>query len=187
MGRNSGEVSEIVLGMVPARRPRLCRWRLKVKGSKVPRSKVPAAEALMNVVARIVVVGLFTAAPAVAQEAAPAPVTTSAADARPAPSIKVDELPISIARIQRRLAQLPATTTEENHGLRLNYYIEVVGKAPPIDVLRGFDVNSGPVPFSAPTHQDFVRFVTPQEFSTPPFDLSAVMSWLAQRFGKSPR
>lgn len=140
----------------------------------------------MNVVATVVL-GFITAGSAVAQEVAPAPVATSAADARPAPSIEVDELPISIARIQRKLAQLPATTTEDNHGLRLNYYIEVVGKAPPIDVLRDFDVNSGPVPFSAPTHQDFLSFVTPQEFSTPPFDLSALMSWLAQRFGKSPR
>jgi hypothetical protein len=141
----------------------------------------------MNVVATIVVLGFMTAGSVVAQEVAPAPVATTTADAQPAPPIKVDDLPISIARIQRKLAQLPATTTEENHGLRLNYYIEVVGKAPPIDVLRGFDVNSGPVPLSAPTHQDFLRFVTPQEFSTPPFDLSALMSWLAQRFGKSPR
>ena len=141
----------------------------------------------MRPAAAIALLGLFGPGPAVAQDGQEAkPAATAGATHAVAP-IRAEDLPISVARIQRKLAQLPASTAEANHGLRLNYYIEVVGKAPPIDILKNFNVKSGPVPFSAPTHRDFLNFVTPQEFRAPPFDLSALIAWLAQRHGKSPR
>lgn len=106
--------------------------------------------------------------------------------AAPVPPIKAEDLPISITRIQQKLVQLPRST-EYTHGLKLEYYIEVIGKAPQVDFFSNFNVKSGPVPFTPPTHQDFLNAVTPQEFRTPPVDLSALMAWLAQRFGKTPR
>ena len=104
----------------------------------------------------------------------------------PVSPIKAEDLPISITRIRQKLVQLPRST-EATHGLKLEYYIEVIGKAPQVDFFTNFDVNSGPAPFSPPTHQDFLNVVTPQGFRTPPVDFSALMAWLAQRFGKTPR
>ncbi len=73
-------------------------------------------------------------------------------------------------------------------GLKLEYYIEVYGTAPKLDLFADFDLRAGPVPFSPPTHQDFLDVVTPQGFRTPAMDLNALVAWLAQRLGsKTPR
>ncbi|MBI3047585.1 MAG: hypothetical protein HYY76_04675, partial [Acidobacteria bacterium] len=74
---------------------------------------------------------------------------------------------------------------EERDGLNLRYTVEVYGQAPPI-VLFGPEANleSGPVPYGAPTHRDMIEHVTPREFRAPAADLSALIRWLAERAHK---
>ncbi|MBI1875385.1 MAG: hypothetical protein HYZ58_10700 [Acidobacteria bacterium] len=113
---------------------------------------------------------LLVAAPAAAQEP-PAQNT----------KLDVDELPISIDRIQRKLAQAPSSSQS---ALKLEFYVEVVGRAPRIDVFGSFDVRNGPVPRAGVTHRDFLDLVTPQEFRSPPMDLTAFLTWLTEKLNK---
>jgi hypothetical protein len=85
---------------------------------------------------------------------------------------------MSLERIQKKLAERPASA--DTGPLRLEYYIEVYGKAPPVNFLENFDVMAGPVPRSAPTHQDILDVVTPEGFSPAP-DFAAFFQWLRQK------
>ena len=83
--------------------------------------------------------------------------------------LPAEELPASLERIQRKLAQVgPA----QSSLLRLDYYVEVYGRAPKINVLQDFDVHSGPVPYGAPTHAELLGLILPPESRTPPLLLS---------------
>jgi hypothetical protein len=92
------------------------------------------------------------------------------------------ELPVSVERIRRKLAQAPPSKTS---GLRLEYYVEVYGRSPHIDLFTDFDPTAGAVQYGSPTHQEFLDLVTPQEFKSPPADLLtpalALMKWLAEK------
>ena len=78
--------------------------------------------------------------------------------------LPAEELPASLERIKRKQAQVgPA----QSSLLRLDYYVEVYGRAPKIDVLQDFDVHSGPVPYGAPTHAGLLGLIPP-ESRTPP-------------------
>jgi hypothetical protein len=97
------------------------------------------------------------------------------------------ELPVSVQRIRRKLAQQPATKTD---GLRLDYYVEVYGRYSKIDLFTDIDTTSGAVQYGSPTHAEFLNLVTPQEFKSPPADLMtptiALMKWLAEKARKKP-
>jgi hypothetical protein len=92
------------------------------------------------------------------------------------------ELPVSLERIRRKLAQAPSSRTK---GLKLEYYVEVYGKSPQMDLLADFNPTTGAVQYGSPTHQEFLDLVTPQEFKSPPADLLtpaiALMKWLADK------
>ena len=94
--------------------------------------------------------------------------------------LPAEELPVSLARIRRKLAQAPPS-----HALllRLDVYVEVVGKARVFHIFEGFDLHAGPVPYGAPTHSDMIRHVTPQEFRTPGMSFAPVLAlikWLSR-------
>ena len=72
------------------------------------------------------------------------------------------ELPVSLERVRRKLDRLPSSQGERNL-LRLNYYIEVYGRAPDLDLLKGFDIHDGPVPYSF-THSELLAVTTPRHF-----------------------
>ena len=94
--------------------------------------------------------------------------------------LRAEELPVSLERIRRKLAQAPPSYTSL---LRLDVYVEVVGKAPEFNIFEGFDLHAGPVPYGAPTHSDMIRHVTPEEFRTPGISLAPVMAlikWLSR-------
>ena len=118
--------------------------------------------------------GLFGATP----QATAQTDSTHAAPKQAAGSPSTAKLPVSVERIQKKLAELPPTVTDK---LKLEYYIEVYGKAPPPDFLQNFNVKSGPVPSSAPTHQDLLDVVTPQGFRTPAPNISAFIEWLRRK------
>ena len=94
--------------------------------------------------------------------------------------LPAEELPVSLERIKRKLAHLgPA----QSSLLRLDYYVEVYGRAPKIDVLQAFDVHSGPVAYGAPTHAELLSLILPAESRTPLLLLSPgidIIGWLLE-------
>jgi hypothetical protein len=124
------------------------------------------------------VVGLVAGiAPAAAQQV---PEPPPAADAA-APTIDVTRLGLDLARINRQLRQ--AAAREQRDGLNLRYIIDVYGRAPRIDVLdpKRDNLVYGPVPYGAPTHQQMLDVMTPQEFRAPVADFSSIIRWLSDK------
>ena len=126
-----------------------------------------------------------TAGPAGAQTA-PAEERASPAEPRPVESSKeaaavdVSQLPVSIERLQRHLRR--SAIRDESVGLNLRYIIDVFGQAPPIVFLPpDSNLEFGPVPYGAPTHADFLKHITPQEYRAPAADFGALFRWLADR------
>ncbi len=108
---------------------------------------------------------------------------TSADVSRPAIPVDVSRLPIDLAKITRELRQ--TQSTESRNGLHIRYTIDVYGAAPRIEFFTKEDnLQTGPVPYGAPTHGEMIYHVTPQEFSAPIADFSALLRWLADRSNK---
>ncbi len=95
--------------------------------------------------------------------------------------LRAEELPVSLARIRRKLAQAPPSHASL---LRLDVYVEVVGKAPAFHIFEGVDLQAGPVPYGAPTHSDLIRHVTPEEFRSPSVPLVAPVMALIKWFSR---
>ena len=118
---------------------------------------------------------LAAAAPAWAQEAqppTPPPETTT---------IDATKLGVSLSRIQKGLKVAESREQRKDDGLRLEFNIHVVGTAPRIDVIpEGENLVFGPVPGTAPSHPQFLEFVTPQIYRTPTMPVSALAVWAAQ-------
>ncbi len=121
--------------------------------------------------------------PAWAQDSAPAP--AAAADSQ----IDATKLGVSLARIQKGLRVTESREKEKQPGaaLRLEFQIQVYGSAPKIEVLKGIDLFNGPVPGSAPTHRQFIDFVTPQIYRTPGLPISALAGWAATQLWQKSR
>ena len=114
--------------------------------------------------------------PALAQETQPPPQPHSAAEIYIDPT----KLGISLERIQKGLRIAEAREQRKEDGLRLEYNVQVFGAAPRIDVLSGFDLFNGQVPGSAPTHREFIEYVTPQIYRTPTMPVSAFAAMAAK-------
>ena len=119
---------------------------------------------------------LSWSAPAWAQDAQPEPPPTSDTQ------IDATKLGVSLERIQRglRVTELREKATLSG-ALHLEFEVQVYGVAPKIEVLKGLDLFNGPVPGSAPSHQQFRDFVTPVIYRTPGLPLSAGLFWLASQ------
>jgi len=90
-----------------------------------------------------------TPAPAPAVQAAPAAETP----------INIDDLPVSVGRIQRALAGPPPIKLTEEHPV---FRLEVFGRKETIEDILGERFWIGPVPYGGMTHADFLGMVTPQ-------------------------
>ena len=115
---------------------------------------------------------------AYAQASAPDPPAAEATREAPAP-VDPAKLGVSLERIRIQLAAKPAT---KSSGLKIQETIEVVGVAPKIELWNPDTAKlaTGPVPWGAPTHRDFIDLVTPKEFKTYPMDMNALLQWLMQ-------
>ncbi|MBI2833148.1 MAG: hypothetical protein HYX76_01815 [Acidobacteria bacterium] len=102
--------------------------------------------------------------------------------------IRTEALGISVDRIRRKLAQTPPREISTVNGLRIEYYIDVYGKPYTLDVLKGFDLQTGAVQYGPPTHTEFLNLVTPQEFRAPAADMLTpamlLLQWLAKKAQK---
>jgi hypothetical protein len=108
---------------------------------------------------------------------------TSADVSRVAIPVDVNRLPIDLAKITRQLRQ--TQSTELPNGLHIRYTIDVYGAAPRIEFFTKEDnLQTGPVPYGAPTHGEMIYQVTPQEFRAPIADFGALIRWLGDRGNK---
>jgi hypothetical protein len=103
---------------------------------------------------------------------------------KPAEStVDVSRLPINLDRIQRQLRQ--STVRDESDGLRLRYVVDVFGQAPRVELFGGLEnALTGPAPYGAPTHQDMLNIMTPQEFSAPAANFGNLFRWLSDKAKK---
>ena len=104
------------------------------------------------------------------------------ADSKPeaTPQVDASKLGVSLSRIKRELAQAEAAASVPEDGrLKFSFTVEVVGSAPKINILEGFSV-TGAIPYGAPTHQEVLDVLTPQEFRSPVIPFSAIAFWAAK-------
>ena len=97
-------------------------------------------------------------------------------------TIDATKLGVSLSRIQKGLRTVESKEKTIGEGLRLDISIQVFGTSPKVEIFKGVDLFSGPVPGSAPTHQEFMQFVTPQIYRTPGVPISVLAAWAAQWF-----
>ena len=98
-------------------------------------------------------------------------------------SVDVKRLPIDLAKVTRDLKQSAAT--ESRSGLNLRYRVDVYGQAPRIEIFTKQDnLAYGPAPHGAPTHQEMIDHVTPQEYRAPSADIGNLIRWLSERSKK---
>lgn len=109
------------------------------------------------------------AAGAARSEAQPPRATPKKAEPPPP---DIDALGVSFDRIRREMRQLPPSTVKSL--LKLEYYVEVRGVAPPILLFKPGELTTGPVPYGAPTHSDILALFTPIEFRAPAAPISSL-------------
>jgi hypothetical protein len=104
----------------------------------------------------------------------------AAGQQKPATSVDVDRLPVDVSKIQKELQR--QADVEERDGLNLRYSLHVYGVAPRLQFFSEEDnLATGPVPWGAPTHQEIINHITPQEYRAPFADFGALFRWLADR------
>ena len=100
--------------------------------------------------------GLAATAAASAQEPGADPAVTA---------VNPSELPVSLDRIKRRMAAIRDTEQEGRRDLlNLSYYVDVYARAPAIELLGNFDLDSESVSYGAPTHVEMLEVMTPREW-----------------------
>ena len=98
----------------------------------------------MRVLALLVVIGSL-AAPGYAQDAQPA--------AEPETPIDATKLGVSLSRIQRGLFIAESRDKKDGDAVRLQFNVQVYGRAPTIEVLKGVDLSNGAVPGTSPLNR----------------------------------
>lgn len=128
---------------------------------------------------------LFAAVIIVLSWAAPTGAGQGTSAPQPDTPINVDRLPIDLKRIQKELRLVEER--DDRDALHLRYRLEIYGVAPPLDLFSPeANLLNGPVPYGAPTHQEILNLVTPQEYRSPPMDISNLLRWLSDRNKKKP-
>ena len=110
--------------------------------------------------------------------AAPAAMAAQEPDAEPAvAAMDPGALPVSLDRIRQRLE----TTAEAQEGrrdlLELSFYIDVYARAPAIELLRNFDLDSESVSYGAPTHLEMLEAATPREWRPRAISTGNLFGW----------
>lgn len=99
------------------------------------------------------------------------------------PAIDVSKLPLDLRRIERELER--SRDREEFANGRLRTFVDVFGRAPRVEFFAPDEnLSTGPVPWGAPTHQQMLDIMTPQEFRAPAMDFAAFLRWLQDKTKK---
>jgi hypothetical protein len=124
---------------------------------------------------------LFSLTQAAGLSAQTTPDSQVASETAPQPTVDVSQLPINLNRIQRQLQQ-QSTVRDESDGLRLRYIVDVYAQAPRIELFGNRDFSlTGPAPYGAPTHNDILQMITPQEHRAPAANFGNLFRWLADK------
>jgi hypothetical protein len=75
-------------------------------------------------------------------------------------TVAPDELPVSLDRIQRALANTPMLRFDDKD--KPVFRVEIFGEQPTIEDILGPDFAKGPVKYGSMTHQEFLKMVTPE-------------------------
>lgn len=114
--------------------------------------------------------GMGLAVPAVAGAQEPeAPSTVETVDA--------SRLPVSLERIKRRMAAAEHTREGRRGLLDLNFYVDVYARAPAIELLRDFDLDSENVSYGSPTHREMLEAATPREWRPRAISTGNLFGW----------
>lgn len=76
-------------------------------------------------------------------------------------TLKAEDLPVDIDRIQQALSNTPRLRFDQND--KPVFRLQVFGEKPTIDDILGPDWAKGPVKYGAMTHQEFLNMVTPKD------------------------
>jgi hypothetical protein len=112
-----------------------------------------------------VVVAFLVAVAGAARAGAQQPSTPAQPQAQPQVQVPSAEsqfrvLGVSLDRIRRQLRESPPTMTAS--VMKLQYHIEVIGKMPPIEILKGFNIDKrSAVPYGGMTHSEFLKITAP--------------------------
>ncbi|HET7218592.1 MAG TPA: hypothetical protein VFJ02_11115 [Vicinamibacterales bacterium] len=109
----------------------------------------------------LLLAALLSMAPS--QQPAPAPASTGQSQSPAAQT--TPDLPVSIKRIQRALAQPPSIRLIESKSRdgRPLYRVDIEGEKIDITSILGKDFVRGPASYGAMTHQEFLNLVTPDD------------------------
>ena len=122
----------------------------------------------------VLLAGLVAPADA-AQEAGADAAQEAGADAGVA-NAEAMKLPVSFDRIKRRMAALE----EREDGrdlLDLSYYVDVYARAPALDLLRNFDLDSETASYGSPTHTEMLEAMTPREWRPRAISTGNLFRW----------
>lgn len=86
-------------------------------------------------------------------------------------------LPVSLERIKRRMAETDPTEEGRRGLLDLNFYVDVYARAPAIELLRNFDLDSETVSYGAPTHREMLEAATPREWRPRAISTGNLFGW----------
>lgn len=86
-------------------------------------------------------------------------------------------LPVSLDRIKRRMAETERTEAGRRGLLDLNFYVDVYARAPAIELLRNFDLNSETVSYGSPTHREMLEAATPREWRPRAISTGNLFGW----------
>ncbi len=98
----------------------------------------------------------------------------------PAEADSTLDLPVSLERIQRMLAQVP-NLESRNGVLRLNIQVRVFAPAPELRLYQGIDLEHSPPRYGSPAHAEMAAFTTPGRHrfrnGTPAINTGHMISW----------
>lgn len=89
----------------------------------------------------------------------------------------VNRLPVSLDRIKRRMAETERTEEGRRGLLNLNFYVDVYARAPAIELLRNFDLDSETVSYGSPTHREMLEAATPREWRPRAISTGNLFGW----------
>lgn len=76
-----------------------------------------------------------------------------------------ESMGVSLKSIRRQLKDMPAPRQASGTGLRYDFFVDVLGKRPPVDFFKDFDLaTKGGVRWGGVTHQEILDAVTPMPF-----------------------
>ena len=103
-----------------------------------------------------------------------------------APAVDVSKLGVDVDRIRRQLVRV--TVREERDGASLRYMVDVFAQSPAIDLFPSARIDpnywTGPTPYGAPTHREFLMLNTPIEHRGSAMggaNIGALFNWLSEK------